>query len=49
MVNGIVGADEFGPDFVGAAEIGISMPAQYVLSNELLARIENTTKKQVNL
>lgn len=48
MMNGNNSGDEFA-DFMGAGEMGTAMPAQYVLSNELLTRIENSPKKQALL
>ena len=48
MMNGFGNGEEFlGNEFVPPGEIGGSMPAQYVLSNELLGRIENSPKKMV--
>lgn len=42
MMNG-------GGEFLGDFGPSRDMPAQYVLSNELLCRIDNSTKKQVLL
>jgi hypothetical protein len=48
MMSGIGDGGDFADEFGAAGELnGEQMPAQYVLSNELLGRIDKSLNKQV--